>query len=156
RNRTDHSARPLTRSASMTAVEIAGLRLPAFPCRRDKAPACPRGFHDATADPIESRELWQRKPGPLVRVPPADGTGFDGFHAGAPRPPEAAEWWSRHLPRLAPTRAPRTRSGGLHLLFQHASGLRCSAGKIAAGIDVRADGGYVIWWPAAGQPVLHD
>jgi hypothetical protein len=50
----------------------------------------------------------------------------------------------------------RTRSGGLHFLFQHEAGLRCSAGRIAAGIDVRASGGYVIWWPAAGLPVLAD
>jgi hypothetical protein len=41
----------------------------------------------------------------------------------------------------------------LHLIFQHAAGLRCSAEKIAAGVDVRAIGGYVIWWPAAGLPV---
>jgi len=34
--------------------------------------------------------------------------------------------------------------------------MRCSTGRIAAGIDVRANGGYVIWWPAAGLPVLSD
>jgi hypothetical protein len=32
--------------------------------------------------------------------------------------------------------------------------LRCSVGKIAAGIDVRANGGYIMWWPANGLPVL--
>jgi hypothetical protein len=35
----------------------------------------------------------------------------------------------------------------LHFFFQHAPGLRCSRGLIAPGVDVRADGGYVIWWP---------
>jgi hypothetical protein len=55
-----------------------------------------------------------------------------------------------------PTRAHRTRSGGVHLLFEHAPGLRCSTNKIARGVDVRSDGGYIIWWPAAGLPVLSD
>ena len=50
----------------------------------------------------------------------------------------------------------RTRSGGRHLLFNHALGLRCSAGRVAPGVDVRADGGYVIWWPRAGLRVLSD
>jgi hypothetical protein len=41
-------------------------------------------------------------------------------------------------------------------LFQHHAGVRCSAGRIAAGVDVRATGGYIIWWPTAGFPVLSD
>src|SRR5262249_41039209 len=28
--------------------------------------------------------------------------------------------------------------------------------KLARGIDVKADGGCCVWWPAAGQPVLHE
>ena len=56
---------------------------------------------------------------------------------------------------LPPTRRHRTRSGGLHLVFRHRDGLRCSTSRIALGIDVRAEGG-VVWWPAAGLPVLSD
>src|SRR5262249_4303499 len=47
-----------------------------------------------------------------------------------------------------------TRSGGIHLLFRHASSLRCSADdRIAHGVHVRADAGYIIWWPREGLPV---
>jgi hypothetical protein len=56
--------------------------------------------------------------------------------------------------RLPVTRIHSTPSGGLHLLFRHAPGLRCSSGRIAKGIDVRADGGYVVWWPSQFYPVL--
>ena len=52
---------------------------------------------------------------------------------------------------LVPTRTVRTGSGGRHLYYQH-PGLHvripCSAGRLAPGIDVRADGGYVVAPPS--------
>ena len=130
------------------------LGLPAFPCRLDKAPACPHGFHDATADPAALRELWRHHPGPLVGVPTGDASGIDALDIDAPRHPEAAEWWERHYDRLPATRTHQTRSGGRHVLFQHLAGLRCWTGRPVPGIDGRADGGYIVWWPAEGQSVL--
>jgi hypothetical protein len=66
---------------------------------------------------------------------------------GTPRPARGGQRTGVEYQRLA------TRSGGKHLLFRHARGLRNSAGKLAHGVDVRADGGYIVWWPAAGYPV---
>jgi hypothetical protein len=34
--------------------------------------------------------------------------------------------------------------------------VNCSAGRIVRGIDVRGVGGFIVWWPAAGFPVLRD
>lgn len=45
-------------------------------------------------------------------------------------------------------------AGRMHLWCRNAPGLRCSAGAVAPGVDIRADGGYVIAWHAAGLPVL--
>jgi hypothetical protein len=43
----------------------------------------------------------------------------------------------------------RTPSGGCHYYFTHTPGVRSSAGKLAAGVDVRGDGGYVVIPPSS-------
>jgi hypothetical protein len=53
---------------------------------------------------------------------------------------------------LPQTRAHQTQRG-LHLLFRHAPGLSCSTSRIAPGVDVKADGGYAIFWPRQGLAV---
>jgi len=131
-----------------------------FPCRDDKRPACPHGFKDAvSASNMDTgdaqnrlRDLWRQYPGALVGVVTGAPSGVVVLDID--RKPGASAWWASHRTQLMPTRVHRTRSGGLHLLYVDPCGLRCSASKIAPGIDVRADGGYVIWWPAAGLPVL--
>jgi hypothetical protein len=127
----------------------------AFFCLSDKRPACPGGFKTATSDPEKLRELWRQYPGPLIGVPTGTVCGFDVLDLD-PRHPEAREWYSENRSRLPRTRAHRTRSGGLHLLFRHDDTVHCTAGKIALGVDTRGAGGYVIWWPSAGFPVLSD
>jgi hypothetical protein len=128
----------------------------AFPCRLNKAPAFPHGFHNATADPPELRELWRRHPGPLVGVPTGEASGLDVLDIDGPRHPEAAEWWSAHRDRLPPTRIHRTRSGGVHVLFRHRPDIRCWTGRPGPGIDGRSSGGFIVWWPATGLPVESD
>jgi hypothetical protein len=59
-----------------------------------------------------------------------------------------AQWFYQNLHRLPETRTQQSRCG-LHLIFQHAEGLTCSRDLIADGVDVRADGGYAVWWPAS-------
>jgi hypothetical protein len=48
-----------------------------FPCASSKRPTSPRGFLDATADPIALQELWARCPGPLVGVRSGNARGID-------------------------------------------------------------------------------
>jgi hypothetical protein len=137
------------------ALMLASEGRPCVPCAGSKRPTSPRGFLDASADPIALGELWSKYPGQLVGVRTGDASGIDVLDLDR-KHRQAAEWWTAHRDSLPVTRVHRTRSGGLHLLFEHALNMRCSASKIAPGIDVRGDGGYVIWWPIAGLPVLRD
>src|SRR5262249_6403404 len=66
--------------------------------------------------------------------------------------PNGRKWFDLNFDALPTTRAHSTQRG-LHLLFKHAPGLRSSSNKIAPGIDVRADGGYAVWWPREGLPI---
>lgn len=60
------------------------LRLPVFPCRASKKPACPHGFRDAVIDAGEIEQLWDRHPGPLIGVPTGAATGFEDSLASWP------------------------------------------------------------------------
>jgi hypothetical protein len=82
--------------------------------------------------------------------------GFDALDIDAPRHPEAAAWHAARRDRLPATWTHRTRSGGLHVLFEHRRGLRNWTGRPVPGIDGRGDGGYIVWWPMAGLAVECD
>jgi hypothetical protein len=113
--------------------------LVSFPCNEEKRPRVAHGFKNAR------RADWQS---PLVGVPTGAASGLDVLDID----PEGRGWYEANFSALPLTQAHETQRGGLHLLFRHAEGLRCSAGRIAAGVDVRADGGYVVWWPRQGLP----
>jgi Bifunctional DNA primase/polymerase, N-terminal len=147
------------RAASNTAaldeaLALAAQGLACFPCRKDKSPATPRGFHDASCDQQVVQQQWHCHPAPLVGVLTGEVSGVDVLDIDTRKDGET--WFAQHRDRLPVTRIHQTCSGGLHLFFRHQPGLWCSAGRIAPGVDVRATGGYVIWWPAAGFPVLCD
>lgn len=89
-------------------------------------------------------------------MPTGAASGVDVFDVDAPRHAEAGEWWAQYHYRLPATRSHRSRSGGRHVLFRHLEGLRCWTGRPVPGIDGRSSGGYIVWWPAAGEPVLCD
>jgi hypothetical protein len=134
------------------ALKLASLGLPSFPCAENKRPTTPNGFKDATRDPEGLRRLWRQHPGQLVGVPTGEASGLDVLDID---PRHGGDVWFRHHKgQLPSTRVHGTRSGGLHFLFRHKPNLRCSVGRVARGVDVRADGGYVIWWPAAGFQFL--
>lgn len=123
---------------------LEGKVLPIFPCNKDKKPLTPHGFKDATTDPNKIRSLF-RSEDILVGVPTGEVSGFDVLDID----PSGLDWLKDHQDLLS-TRWHSTRRNGYHLLYKHSPGLKGSASRIAPGIDVRADGGYIIWWPHSG------
>jgi len=146
---------------------------PVFPCRRDaaeivvggkrklikpKSPLTPHGFEDASRDPDRIRAWWREHPEALVGVPTGTATNlividYDEYKAEAP----AKEWIAEHSDALLATRSHATLGGGRHYLFRVAGGIEYRGGVslflgglVRAGLDVRASGGYIIWWPLHG------
>jgi hypothetical protein len=133
-------------------VTLEGRPLAIFPCRAKK-PACVHGFYDAVSEPAAIDALFRRYPGACqIGVPTGAVNDLDVLDVDLRKGGDA--FWGENRRTLPVTRIHQTPSAGLHLLFRHAPGLRCSSGRIAKGIDVRADGGYVVWWPAQFYPVL--
>jgi len=140
-----------------------------FPCLANKAPACPRGFHAATDDPATLMDLWRRHPGPLVGVAtgPRSGVVCLDIDCGEDKANAASArtWLDDNEYRLPRSWRHETQSCGVHVLFKLAPGFRCSTSLIAFGVDTKGearadndgcaiDGGYFVFWPAAGTRVL--
>lgn len=131
------------------ASQLGELGYEVFPCVwRGKNPATPNGFHDATCELNQIDQWWTDSPNAnlalhtaglvLVDVDPIDGK---------PNPwlAEYQEALSRDCGACAIS--PR---GGYHYFFRQPEGAdyRSSGGKIAKGVDIRANGGYVVLAPS--------
>ena len=144
-------------------------RYPVFPCRRRdetdsegrtlkaKSPLTKNGFKDATQDEAQIRRFWASHPDALVGVPTGSRTNlavidFDTSKAGS----AAQEWLSENQGALLTTRVHQTGggSGGRHYLYKLPAGVKIRGGASVVlgkvkreGLDIRAEGGYIIWWP---------
>jgi hypothetical protein len=148
------------------ALEVASQGFPVFPvrlcpdaclrCRICKAPATPHGFRDASSDPDEIRRLWKQHPGDLIGTPTGEASDIDVLDIDSAKHPEAVTWWMGNRQRIPLTRTHQTGSGGLHLFFRHHALSRTGNGRLGPGIDVKASGGYIVWWPAFSRKLVHD
>jgi hypothetical protein len=128
--------------------------LACFPCGPDKRPLIAGGFKSAVTGRDRIEDLFRRYPGALVGAPTGAVSGVDVLDIDR----GGEDWLSLYEAThgLPATRIVGTRSGGLHLFFQHHDGMRCSAGLLAPNVDVRSTGGYIILWDRAGCRVLSE
>jgi hypothetical protein len=139
------------------ALQLASKRKHIFPCRPGaKEPLTRRGFKDATTDPDSIRRWWNDNPDANLAIATGADSGLvvldvdmdidkgkDGEATLA-----ALEREHGRLPGTLTVRTPR---GGRHFYFKHPGGdlrVQCSTDKLGSGLDVRADGGYVIAPPS--------
>lgn len=132
------------------ALKLAHAGKPVFPCKRNKMPFTTHGFKDATTDTEQIKSWWQKWPDALLAMPTGDASGLLVLDVDLPHGPASlAALEAQHGP-LQVTLEASTRSGGRHIYFQHVPGIGCSTGKLGPGLDIRADGGYVIVPPSPG------
>lgn len=140
------------------ALKLAAQGIPVFPCReksgtvngklrKEKSPATKNGFKDATTDEGQIRTWWRHRPYALVGMPTGQASGYavvdldrhkadaDGIAALAGMGLKPSE--------LTPLRV-RTAGNGIHLFFKHQHGITNADKHLPKGIDVRAEGGFVI------------
>ena len=129
------------------ALELAENGIPVFLVGDDKQPLVAGGFKAATTDADTVAGWWQRFPRALVAVPTGAASGLWALDID----PDGQEWAAEHGELLmAAGRIHHTRRGR-HYLFRHSEGIGNNNGKIAKGVDVKGEGGYVVWWPATGM-----
>lgn len=138
------------------ALECVARGWTVFPVSQDKAPRTPNGCKAASADPARIEAMHGEYGFVLIGIATGKASGLAVLDIDVKG--GGTKWWQASRHRLPATRTHRTRSGGLHLLFGYpADGeVRNSASRIAPGVDTRGEGGYIVNWPAAGLPVLHD
>ena len=130
------------------ALSLASKGIPVFPCKPDKSPYTPKGFHAASTDEERIRKWWEVWPDALIGVPTGAVSGINVLDVDV-KTGTVEEVLSRLPETLPVTRVHATRSGGRHYLFEASTAVRSRQG-VVPGVDTRGDGGYVIWWPAHG------
>lgn len=118
-----------------------------------KHPHTKQGLKEATTDAQTIREWWARWPGANVGIATGAVSGglvvidLDAKHNGVEHWRDLTERSGGHPE--CPTAL--TGGGGQHLFFRSLDALQNSVSVVAPGVDVRAEGGYVIAAPSLHQ-----
>jgi hypothetical protein len=121
-----------------------------------KHPRTRRGLKDASCDADTIREWWRRWPDANIGIVTGPESGILVLDVDGKQGEESLIELARRGCRLPDTFTARTGGGGQHLYFRWPEGadVRNSQSKIAPGLDIRGQGGYVVAPPslhASGQ-----
>ena len=130
-----------------TALRYADLGYRVFPCiPRTKHPITEQGFKDASADSAQIERWWSQHPTANIGIA-AEGmlvVDIDGANNSWPGDAD------RSADLASACAVAQTPRGGRHYLFRRLAGKdwKCSTGKLAQGVDIRTDGGYIVAAPS--------
>ena len=129
-------------SAALALAELGYKVFPLSPGTKVPRPGS-RGLLDATSDPTSIEAWWSAVPDANIGLLTDDLAVIDADNHAWP----TEEALARELATGLVQRTPR---GGRHYVFRQPPGasVRCSAGKVAEGVDVRANGGYIVAAPS--------
>jgi len=135
------------------ALDYARLGWKVFPCGTDKKPLTKNGLKDATTNPKAIKEMYSQLAHPNIGIRTGKGSNLvvvdvDKRSGGL----ETLQQLEAEYGKIE-TRRVRTGGGGLHLYFVYPKKgtVKSGAGKGGRGIDIKADGGYVIAPPSVHQ-----
>jgi P4 family phage/plasmid primase-like protien len=129
------------------ALLLAEAGVKVFPARASNKRPHITGWQDkATTDKRTIRRWWRKWPEAAPALPTGNCNGFDVLDLDNKNDKNGmVTLLSLGYDHASMSSAIiSTPTGGKHIYFKHRKGLRSSAGKIGSGVDVRADGGYVI------------
>lgn len=133
----------------------AKLGMHVFACDHRKRPCVAGGFKAATNIRSDIVQMFRDTKAPMIGAPTGHINGIIVIDVDVKGEAQGMEWLNANADALPPTRTHKTQSGGLHLIFKCPDGveIRNSAGRIAPGIDVRGEGGYIVVPPSPGYQV---
>lgn len=121
------------------------------PAKHPIGDACPKGCHSATTDAAVISEWLTRWPEANLGIATGQESGIwvldvDPRHGGHHTLANLEDRFGR----LPSSIRQQTGSGGMHVVFRHPGDgkLSNSSGRLGPGLDVRADGGYIVAPPS--------
>jgi hypothetical protein len=161
------------KSPSLEEVLTIARAVPVFPCRvheewieingerkrrGPKSPYTETGFKAASQDPIQIERWYREYPECLWGVPTGRATRLVVLDYDPGKvTPATDEWIEAHTEVLMQARIHTTGRNGRHYVYRASNGAIYSCGtdvtldgKKRPGLDIRGEGGYVIWWPLCG------
>ncbi len=113
-----------------------------------KHPRTRNGFKAATTDAKRIRAWWKQWPDANIGIATGAPSGLVVIDLDGPEGGQSMKAAQQRLGKLPSGPVAKTGGGGWHLLFKRPDGPVRSRTGVVAGIDVRADGGYIVAPPS--------